>query len=304
MKDGLNLADHRQLREMVTSAGDVKVAQPYLLAFLEASGNTDFINYPCRIDSYMGVLCPQGRIMVEVNLQQYEIDNTKLLIYLPGSMIRIIGTEKTADGSPAKVILVACSREYIESIRLELNKLYEEALSLIENPCLSIDEEDYKVLQGYYTLSSAIASSSLTGIEDAIRGVGLSLFTFIGALLKKNVYDARMRGNGYNARAKAIFDKFLSLVVEHHASERRVSFYAEQLCFTPKYLSQLVRRVSGKSAPEWIDAFVVLNAKNLLKFSNLSIKEIAWHLNFTNIPIFYKFFKTRTGMTPKEYRDM
>ena len=72
---------------------------------------------------------------------------------------------------------------------------------------------------------------------------------------------------------------------------------------TPKYLSRVVREVTGRSAPEWIDAYVILEAKNQLKHSNISIKEIVSNLNFPNQSVFYKFFKMRTDMTPSEYRN-
>ncbi len=302
MTERLNFADHEQLKKLVSSAGEVKMAEPYLLAFLEASGGTGFINYPCRLDSYMGILCTHGRVRVEINLQPYELDESKMLIYIPGAMIRILdvqGDEK----APARVILIACAQEHLTAIKLDLHKVYEEALGLLENPCLTLDDEDYKVLEGYYSLSSLLAESNLPGIDDCIRGLASSLFGFIGVMLRKNVHVPGAAGPGHTVRAKAVFESFLKLVVENHARERNVAFYADKLCFTPKYLSQLIRKVSGKSAPEWIDSFVVLEAKNLLKFSNMSIKGIAYHLNFNSVPVFYKFFKSRTGVTPKEYRE-
>jgi AraC-like DNA-binding protein len=82
-----------------------------------------------------------------------------------------------------------------------------------------------------------------------------------------------------------------------------MAFYADKLCLTPKYLSKLIKQASGKSAPEWIDNFVILEAKNLLKYTNLAIKEIVFQLHFPNQSVFYKFFKAHTGMTPSEYRN-
>ena len=103
-------------------------------------------------------------------------------------------------------------------------------------------------------------------------------------------------------RTRMLVDGFIKLVSEYHTSHRNVGFYADKLCLTPKYLSRVVRDVTGRSAPEWIDAFVILEAKNLLKYSGLAIKEIVYKLSFPNQSVFYKFFKSRTGMTPSEYR--
>jgi len=72
---------------------------------------------------------------------------------------------------------------------------------------------------------------------------------------------------------------------------------------TPKYLSKLVKTASGRSAPDWIDSFVILEAKNLLKYSDIPIKEVVYRLHFPNPSVFHKFFKAHTGMTPSEYRN-
>ena len=74
-----------------------------------------------------------------------------------------------------------------------------------------------------------------------------------------------------------------------------------KLYLTPKYLSKLIKNVSGRSAHEWIDSFVILEAKNLLKYSDLPIKQIVDELHF-NQTTFYRFFKAKTGLTPSEYR--
>jgi len=67
--------------------------------------------------------------------------------------------------------------------------------------------------------------------------------------------------------------------------------------------SKLIKQVSGRSAPDWIDSFVILEAKNMLKYTDDSIKEIVFKLHFPNPSVFYKFFKAHTGMTPSEYRN-
>ena len=99
-------------------------------------------------------------------------------------------------------------------------------------------------------------------------------------------------------RMKMLFDNFMSLVGEYHTTERGMAFYASRLGLTPKYLSKLIKQYSGRPAPEWIDSFVILEAKNMLKYSGFTIKEIVYNLNFPNPSVFYKYFKSHTGMTP------
>ena len=83
---------------------------------------------------------------------------------------------------------------------------------------------------------------------------------------------------------------------------RSVGFYAGQLNLTPKYLTTIIRKTSGRTAVQWIDDYVVLEAKNLLKYSTMSIQEISYYLNFPNQSFFGKYFKNHTGMTPTAYR--
>ena len=105
------------------------------------------------------------------------------------------------------------------------------------------------------------------------------------------------------SRTQVKYEEFLTLVSENFMTEKSVAFYAEKMYMTPKYLTTLVKNVSGKTATDWIDTFLVLEAKNLLRYSSLTIKEIGYSLHFQSIPSFHKFFKNQTGMTPNEYRS-
>ena len=102
---------------------------------------------------------------------------------------------------------------------------------------------------------------------------------------------------------RLVFQQFIKLIHENYLKEHQVIYYADRLCISPKCLSRLCKEISGKSAPEWIDAYIMLDAKNLLKYSTMPIKEIVYRLSFSNQTVFYKFFKKHTGMTPTEYRN-
>ena len=95
---------------------------------------------------------------------------------------------------------------------------------------------------------------------------------------------------------------FMREVSANYKIDRSVTFYANKLCLTPKHLSGVVKEVSGKTAGEWIDNFVILEARALLKSSEMSVQEIAEYLHFANQSFFGKYFKHYVGMSPKEYR--
>ena len=81
-----------------------------------------------------------------------------------------------------------------------------------------------------------------------------------------------------------IFKRFLKMVETYHYKERDISFYAEKLCLTPKYLSSTIKEVSGKLAGDWIDNYVIIEAKALLISTNLTVQEICYELNFSTHP--------------------
>ena len=99
-----------------------------------------------------------------------------------------------------------------------------------------------------------------------------------------------------------LFKRFIELLSDSEPKERSVSYYAEQLCITPKYLSTTIKKVSGKTAFEWINEYVMEDVKRQLSFSGKSIKEIADYLKFPNISFFGKYVKTHLGVSPTEFR--
>ncbi|MDO5762167.1 MAG: helix-turn-helix domain-containing protein, partial [Bacteroidales bacterium] len=107
-----------------------------------------------------------------------------------------------------------------------------------------------------------------------------------------------------HSRREELFVKFIKMVKEHYLTDRAITFYADKLCVSPKYLSSIVHQVSGKYATEWINQYVILEAKSMLRMEAVAIKDVSNHLNFANQSFFAKFFKQHTGYTPKEYKAL
>ena len=101
----------------------------------------------------------------------------------------------------------------------------------------------------------------------------------------------------------SIVERFLELVHEHYREERMISYYADRMCLTPKYLSKIVKDNTGRPASEWIENYIILEARAMLQNSDMTIQQIAQSLNFPNQSFFGKYFKRATGMSPKQYRQ-
>lgn len=122
--------------------------------------------------------------------------------------------------------------------------------------------------------------------------------------LVRSILESGSSGSGHNlSRADEVLDRFFRLLADLHTQERSVHFYADKLCLSPKYFSKLIKEASGRSASDWIDAYVLQDAKTCLKDPDLSIKQIVSRLNFADQPAFTKFFKMHTGMTPAQFRN-
>lgn len=104
-------------------------------------------------------------------------------------------------------------------------------------------------------------------------------------------------------RCKHIFDSFYDLLIKNYQSQHKIDWYAQQLCLTPKYLSAIIRQVTGKSAAKWIDEVLILHAKRLLYTRrDLTVQQVAYELGFKENATFCRFFKDQTGLRPSEYR--
>ena len=105
------------------------------------------------------------------------------------------------------------------------------------------------------------------------------------------------------SREQTIFDRFIQLVNQHCRQQHQISYYADRMCLTERYLGTVIRQTSGTTAKEWIDRALITQAKVLLRHSDKSVVQISEDLNFPNPAFFSKYFKRLTAMTPLEYRE-
>lgn len=118
------------------------------------------------------------------------------------------------------------------------------------------------------------------------------------------IYRFQQVGEAGQTRAEAIFRDFIQTVEKNYRTERRVSWYAQQLCITSKYLSETVRTVSRRTPSDWIDSYVTRELRVMLRNSTMSIKQIADELNFANQSFMGKYFKEHVGMSPSQFRKV
>ena len=287
-------------RSCFPDSPSIGLGEDFYIMDATIQGYHDPLNHPCRFDGFMMFYCISGSMKMSVNLTDVEVVKGMVFINIPGNIIRI--NEIVRDGEDdARYICLAMSKDFFQGLNVEVCKLFNEGVSMMRNPGVMLGEQDFALTGNLLGYIRNLLHSEVSYKKEAVLSALSSLFYIILGAWTPDTADSASVSQ--SSRTKVIFDRFMRLVMEYHTQHRSVGFYAERLCLTPKYLSKIIKSASGRSAPEWIDSYVILEAKNLLKYSTTPIKEIVFKLNFPNQSVFYKFFKAHTGMTPTEYRN-
>ncbi len=302
MTEKITHLDIKSIRKYIPCVTGEDLANDFFFSYVKYNSNLSILNSPCRIDGYLAIFCIKGEMEVEINQNKYKIDKNVLLINVPGNIFQVSQFNALANRD-MEFFVIGMSKEYVSTIRVDFNKLFNDSVSFLSNPSINLNKASLKLSRKYIAIAVDILNSDLANKKGALGSLMSSLLYILGEEWSKRLSEAKSTlSTHHSARSSAIFDKFLELVTLHHTTHRNMAFYADKLSLTPKYLSKVVKTVSGKSAPNWIDSFVISEAKNLLRYSNITIKELVYKLNFQNQSVFYKFFKAQTGMTPSEYR--
>ena len=290
-----------QVKKFLPAGEDIHIGEDFFIIDVKEGSVGDFLRYPFRVDAFLVIFCEKGGYDVEINLRKYHIEDHSLTVCIPGNIIKVDPGEFGA--GVGRFVAFAVSRAFISSIRFDFSKIFDSHLMFIQDPRISLGQIELFFCSHYFHLIKEVINSGIQGKSEAVESLVESLMHVLAGLIQKNAKPVQKGTKSSQSRLNVLFERFMSLVSEYHTTERGVAFYSDRLGMTPKYLSKLIKQVSGRSAPDWIDSFVIQEAKSMLKYSDDSIKEIVYKLNFVNASVFYKFFKAQTGMTPSEYRN-
>jgi len=253
---------------------------------------------PCRIDAFIIGIGTEGAISIDMNLHRYTINRNSLFVFTPKNIMQC-----TSDGH-FKAHVMAVSPKLLRTINIDTQQLLPLFMQFAEHPCIDLPEQESRELHRFIALIGQEIQENET---DFTRKIVCELITAtvykIGDILHRYLSEHPETDVRTHNRAEEYFKQFIELLGESYKQERSVGFYANKLCITPKYLTTLIKRISGKSVSDWIDNYVILEAKSLLRFSGMSIQEIAYYLNFPNQSFFGSYFKRITGMSPSQYKE-
>ena len=261
--------------------------------------NIDLFRYPTRLNAFAIVFCSKGSITFTSGLQHHTLGEKTLFVHLPGSILQMESVERESS-----VYVVMCEEEFIKRINIDIKLLSRLFLSVEKQPCLRLCETEWTGITGSFDeiRSEGVPRPGDAYSPEVLRSMIRTLAYKVCRIIGRHIEAQPAPENSARSRNDEYFSQFMSELAKHYMQERSVGFYAGLLHLTPKYLTTLIRKTSGRTAAEWIDDYVVLEAKNLLKYSTMSIQEIAYCLNFPNQSFFGKYFRNHTGMTPSAYR--
>ena len=192
--------------------------------------------------------------------------------------------------------------DFLKDINLDINALNATRFPQTQKHTTILSDEETTLLRKYLDLIHLNTTNNTESVY--IKNISRCL---MASLLYQMMQFASTRTSNdtpeqpQSRRMNYVRD-FMALVQQFHNKERSVGFYADKLFISPKYLSLIIKESTGRSAAEWIDEFVILEAKNLLRFSGKNIQQVAYELNFSNQSSFGKYFKHLTGMSPTEFQ--
>jgi AraC-like DNA-binding protein len=238
-------------------------------------------------------LCTKGQLRYRIDGKEQVITEGDILIVSEHQVIDGYTPSPTMEGL-CIMMSVNFFHEIIKSVH-DVSSLFVFART---QPVLKLEQRECDVFKEFfYVIKKKINDTNNFFRKDLIRTLLLAMFYDVGNI----IYRVRNFGE-VQVPSEKLFTRFLRLVQTNCKRERRVSWYAQQLCISPKYLSLVVKRISGRTALEWIENYVTMELRVALKNSTRSIKEIAEDMNFPNQSFLGKYFKEHVGMTPSEYR--
>ncbi len=252
---------------------------------------------PCRIDAITVLVCTGGEVDCSINLKDYHICSNMILVNFPDDIIRI----HHAEDLEAYAVLI--SSDFLNTLNIDFKQRSDFYLNIRKNAICRIPHTEIVTLKPYYSILSGNMGKLRAETPEIIKGV-INAFSYtIISMMRLFQGQESEDDNIGMARNKQLFNKFMALVKLHHTHARGVKFYADKLCLTPNYLSGVIKEYTGKTATEWVNEYVILEAKIMLKDSDVSIQEIAYKLNFPSQSAFGKYFKQQVGVGPKQYRN-
>lgn len=252
---------------------------------------------PIRIDAIALILCTEGCIDFSCNLEEFHVEAGSLLLLPPKSLILGRG-----DSSHYAGHIAIMDMAYLGECNFNVSRFTSFMVQHVNNICVKLTKQEQSRLQQSLELLHHIISEEVSSPfrEDIIRSM---IEMLIYTVCEDFALHSTNEESGNISRQESYFRQFIHELSAHYAERQGVGYYADKLCISARYLTTIVRRVSGLTVTDWMNRYLIMEAKYLLKYSELSIQEVAYRLSFPDQSFFGKYFKQHVGVSPSHYRN-
>ncbi len=242
---------------------------------------------PFSIEGIMIVLCHSGHSCVTIDGKNHLLSAGNVLILPEKHIIRI---ERNAEPMTKSVLFV--STDFI----LDMPSPIDTDIFVYSRfaPVISVSEERMEDYRSYFRFIEKERREDGKYRKHIIRSLIYALFLELTAEFEQH-YDV---GSDCKIKDESLSDAFFRLLAANFREHRSVSWYAESLNLTPKYLSGVIKEHTGRTILDWIHTSVTIEAKMLLKTSGMTVQQVADHLNFSSASAFVQFYRKHSGVTP------
>ena len=247
-------------------------------------------------EAFIAVLCLEGKATAVIEGKEYHIEKGDMVFSHPNQFIQsaLVSCDFKCRG-------ILMSPAYFESIFMLGGNMWEASYLLRNQPLFHVDEKMMGMfLFNYDVLKNKLATTDLPHHQQIVKlylqSMIYEFYDYISPMLNHQL------GEHSYSSGDVIFKHFMSIASAEAPRRRDVSYYADKLCITPKYLSAICKKQTGKTASEIINKMTLNYISQMLRSSDKSIKEIASDAGFDNLSFFGKYVKRELGMSPREYR--
>ncbi len=251
------------------------------------------INAPHRIEGYVvAIICHRGSALGYINFKEFNLQESDFIILLTGKIVSL--THMSEDFSATYIFL---SERFTSA--LEIADSYRFYRAADQMPVIHLDGLVRDAINNFISMSVSIMemASVNPNAPECLRLLTKLFFLSLSDFIYPTAETVESRSHD-----SYMMDKFIYLVKNRYREHRDVAYYADEMCITAKYLTTLVKRVSRRPVSDWIEEYVILEAKSLLASTQMTIQQIADTLNFSTQSMFGRYFKRVTGITCTEYR--
>lgn len=235
------------------------------------------------------ILCKADGGEMKIDGKVYKLSKNNVVILPENHVINRISPLLLRERS-----MIAVSVDYVLNMPSPIDTSifsYSRYMSVIK-----IADGKFDDLQSYYHFIHKESQENDKYKKEIIQSIFYALVLEILAEYEK-VFE--IGSNVVGIKANNLSDRFFQLLAMHYKKYRTVQFYADKLNLTPKYLSTAIKRVTGRPILDWIHEAILIDAKMLLRTTDLTVQQISDQLHFSSPSAFVQFFKKHTGKTPR-----